>query len=216
MKSQRNGFAQPHFSSRSISFYKCVDFFRIKKWKKSGAGFTLIELMLVLFFTGILITVVFSLYDWHNKIYYYQQGLVQTSASSRTAVTTMQTYVAQANQVLASASVSGTTYTTSANTLVLQLPAIDSSNNIVSGKWDEAAFYPSGSNFYFRLEPDAASSRRQTYKLLSDSLSSISLTYDNATMSMVKEVTVNFKNQLQVKNQTVTSNLQQNMYLANY
>ena len=128
----------------------------------------------------------------------------------------MQAYVSQANLVLVSATVNGTTYTSSANTLVLQMPAINSSGSTISNKYDKVAFYPSGTNFYIQLEPDAASSRKKLNKILSDSLQSVTLTYDNASYALVTKVTVNFLSQLQVKAQTVQSNLVQNMYLLNY
>jgi len=186
------------------------------KMKSKEPGFTLIETVIVVFFITLLLLVLFNLYDWHSKIYNYQQALTRVSTSARTTLTTMDSYVSQSNLVLASASVNGTTYTSSANTLVLQLPSVDSSGNILAGKSDKAAFYPSGSNFYIQVEPNASSTRTRLNKILSDSLQSISLTYNDASFPQVTEVTVNFKAQLQVKSQTVTSNLLQNMYLLNY
>lgn len=182
----------------------------------NGSGFTVIEMAIVLFFAGILITVLFGLYDWHAKYYNYQQALVRVSGSSRTALQTMQSYVAQSSQVLAAATVNGSNYSSSANTLVLQLPATDASGNTIAGKSDKAAFYPSGGNFYFQLEPDPASSRKNLYKLLSDSLQTVSFTYNNASFPLVTKVSVNLLNQLKVKDQLIKSNLQENMYLLNH
>lgn len=183
---------------------------------RSSTGFTLIEIMMVLFFAGILMVVIFNLYDWYNKLYNYQQGLVRVTTGSRTAVQTLQSYVSQSKAVLASASVNGTTYSSSTTTLVTQLPSIDSSNNLVAGKWDKAVFYASGPNFYLQVEPDPASSRLKLYKLLSDSLQSLSFGYNNADFSQVSKVTVNFQAALQVRDQKVISNLQQDMYLLNF
>ena len=179
-------------------------------------GFTLIEIVIVLFFSGILLVALFGLYDWHSKVYNYQQALVRVSTTNRQAVSTMQGYVSQAIQVLTSATINGTAYTTGSGTLVLQLPSVDSSNNAITGKYDNVAFYSSGKNFYMQLQPDASSSRVKTYKLLGDSLSSVTFTYNNATYSLVTEVSVSFQSSQKVNQQTVTSGLQQDMYLLNF
>jgi Tfp pilus assembly protein PilE len=184
--------------------------------EKYGAGFTLIELIVVLFFAGILIAVLFNLYDWHGKVYSYQQALVRVSTSNRQTIATMQAYTSQANRLLSSASVNGTTYTTASGTLVMQLPTIDAGNNIVSSKWDKAAFYASGSNFYLQFEPDPSSSRKKLNKILNDSLSSVVFTYNNASTSLVTKVSVTLQSSLTLKQQVVTGSLVQDMYLLNY
>jgi len=184
--------------------------------QKSYDGFTLIEMIIVLFFAVILITVLFSLYDWHSKYYYYQQALVRVTGSSRASVGTLQDYLSQANQILPSASVNGMSYTSATSSLVAQLPAIDSSGAALPGKYDKVAFYSTGSSFYLQLEPDPASSRAKLNKILSDSLQSVAFSYNNASSSLVTQVTVDFLSQLQVKSQIVSSNLKQNIYLFNY
>ena len=183
---------------------------------KKNNGFTLIETLVVLFFACILLVVFFNLYDWHGRVYYYQEALIRVSTSNRQALLNMQNYVAQSNRVLVSASVNGTTYTTSANVLVLQIPSIDSTGNIVANKWDKVAFYGSGTNFYLQLQPDATSSRQKINKILSDTLASVSFTYNPTDVTQANKISVNFSSAQQARQERVTGSLQQDMYLLNF
>jgi competence protein ComGC len=183
---------------------------------KQYAGFTLLETMIVIFFLVLLMSVFFSLFIWHNSIYHYQESFVKVSEQGRNTLAAIQQNVNQAYRVLATSSVSGALYTSSATTTVLQLPAIDSANSVISGKWDYVVFSLSGQNLSEIVQPDASSARQTIKKQLSDSAQSLSFTYNNNTFSQVTEVSVNFNPQINYKGHLVGNNLQQNIYLHNY
>jgi competence protein ComGC len=189
-----------------------LKFFHFKQY----AGFTLLETMIVIFFLVLLMSVFFSLFIWHNSIYHYQESFVKVSEQGRNTLAAIQQNVNQAYRVLATSSVSGTLYTSSATTTVLQLPAIDSANSVISGKWDYVVFSLSGQNLSEIVQPDASSARQTIKKQLSDSAQSLSFTYNNNTFSQVTEVSVNFNPQINYKGHLVGNNLQQNIYLHNY
>lgn len=194
---------------------------KLSKMKKASIrvknkGFTLIEIVIVLFFSGILMVVLFNLYDWHGRVYGYQQAYVRVSSANRVSISTMQSYISQANRVLDNATINGIAYTTGIDTLVLQIPSVDESNDIISSKWDKVVFYPVNRNFYMQLEPDPVSSRRNIYKILDDTLQSVTFTYSDAIMSQVKNIVVNFISSQQVRQQTISLSMNQSMYLLNY
>jgi hypothetical protein len=184
--------------------------------QKSGAGFTLIEMILVIFLGTLLLLGLFSLYDWHSKMYNYQQGLVRVSESARNSSQAILEHTTQAYRVVASQTINGTVYTSSSTALVLQLPAVDGSSNVVPGKWDHVVFFASGTNLYQIISPDPASSRMGGTRLLSDVLGEIEFTYDNGDFTQVRRVAVHIYTEIQVRDQTVTQDLQQNIYLKNY
>ncbi len=186
------------------------------KSNKNNQGFTIIEILIVLFFAGILLVVLFNIYDWHGKVYSYQQAFIRVSSANRTAISNIQSYVSQSYRVYSSASVNGITYNTGADTLVLQMPALDTNNSIIFGKWDKVAFYPDGSNFYMQLEPDPSSRRTKINKILSDTLLSVVFIYNDTDMDNVNNVRVTFKSSKQVKDQIITQGMDQSMYLLNY
>lgn len=179
-------------------------------------GFTLIEVSVVLFFAGLLLVVMFNLYDWHSKIYSYQQAYVRVSTGNRQVVSTMQDYITQSYKVLSSATINGVNYTTGSDVLVLQLPALDANNNVIFGLWDKVAFYKSGFNIFIQVEPDPGSSRLNLNKILNDSVQSFVLTYNNVNLSLVNKVTLSLTSAAQARSQTVSSGMTQDMFLLNY
>lgn len=184
--------------------------------KRKISGFTLVEAVIVIFIISLLLLVLFSLYDWHSKVYTYEQAQVRVTGSTRASMDLLALDISQAYRVLASASVNGTNYNSDASNIVLQLPSVDSSGAIIAGKWDYAAFYSSGQNFYVTTQLDASSMRQNINKNLSDSLSSLVFTYNNADFNLVKKVTVDLTAAVTVRNQTPTSHLTQDIYLKNY
>ncbi len=180
--------------------------------KNTQGGFTLIEIIIVIFVTVILLMGFFSLYDWHGKIYNYQQALVRVSGSSRDATQSIFYYTDQAYRVLASSG----SYTSGAQTLILHVPAVTAAGDPVSGKWDTVIFYTSGSRLFVLIQPDAASTRRAGLKQLSDTLQSLTFSYNDPDFTQVTQVSLDITTSLQVKEQTITSRLTQDMYLKNY
>ena len=180
------------------------------------SGFTIIEMIVVLGVTSLILLALFAVYDWHSKMYNYEEAVIRVAQSSRLASDSLHALVSQSYRVLASGTVNGAAYTSGAATVVLELPSIDSSDNVISGKWDTAVIYQNGSSLMEALQPDPASSRQQVQKLLSDSVFSLTFSYDNADFTQVKKVTVDLQNQLTVRAQTVQHHIQQDMFLQNY
>src|SRR6185503_18263576 len=102
-----------------------------------------------------------------------------------------------------------------ASVLVLQLPAVNASGTYVANTWDYIAFYGTGTNLYRDLEVNAASTRVGGTKLLSNSLSSITFSYNNADLSLATVVDVDLTSQTQVRQQVLTSREQQKLFLRN-
>lgn len=187
------------------------------KYSHLQNGFTLIEMLVVVFLTSVILLGLFSLYEWHGKMYSYQQAVVRVTQSSRNTMQTLSTYVSQSYQVATSTVVQGVTYTSDADSLVLFLPSIDSTGNVVAGKTDTAVFYSSGTDAFVSFQPDVASSRTAiAKKQLSDSLQSLTFTYNNASTTQVTQVTAAVTNRVQVRTQLVKSAITEGFYLKNY
>lgn len=187
----------------------------LRSKQKTQSGFTLIETIVVI---GILVIVMFGIYLIYTgfyNVYNSQQAQINVSSSAGQSIYEVENYTLQADQVLSSHSFSATTYTTDADTLVLEIPSIDSSGDIVSSKYDYVAFYLSGNNFYRILAPDASSSRKAGTRQLSNAAQSLTFTYDTATMSLVKEVTIDFTTQTTVRGKIISNHLHQILHLRN-
>ena len=179
-------------------------------------GFTLIEMVIVIFLMGILLSALFVLYQRHGSLYAYEQALVEVSGSVRSSVAEIVEAGAQAQRVIASRTVNGVSRTSSANTVIFEIPAIDSSSQAISGAFDYIVFYQSGNDFWMDAEMNALSVRKITTKKLSSSLTAITFSYDNEEFDLVRKVTADLEMSKQVKEQNVKSRLRQVVTLRNF
>lgn len=186
------------------------------RWEKTrSSGFTLVETFIVIGLSvGSLIALV-NLFLIFNSVYGNQQAFLAAAGSASNAMNAFEASVLPAAQVLASHSFSGTTYSSDASTLVLELPAIDSSGNVIAGVEDYVVFYSSSAKLYRLLEAGAGSARTSGRTQLSTTLNSLSFTYDDTDFTKVKSVTADITTLAQFKQQPVQGHLNEQMYLRN-
>ena len=187
----------------------------MKKKSPNNQGFSFIE---AIFASAILIFVLallVLLYLNFSKSYNRQQTEIKMGDSARELVKELQNNALQADKIMASRSFSGTTYSTDQHKVVMELPSIDSSGNVVSGKHDYVVFYLTGKNLYRLVQADAASSRPSGPNQISDAVSSITLTYDNADLSKVTRIDSDIQMQTISGGQTIFYSLHQRIYLRN-
>lgn len=154
--------------------------------KQKSKGFTLIEVAVV---SSILLLVVgFLGYLSVKHFWIYNSQIIQLNVESdaRGALDDIDNYVRGAYRVLSSYG----SYTTGSQILILQVPSIDLSNQIIASKYDTIVFYLSGTSLVRQAFPDASSSRSVTAKTLSSGVevSSFMFSYDNINYSLVKQV----------------------------
>lgn len=178
-------------------------------------GFTLLEAVIVIGMSVIALIALTNLFLIFNAMYGYQQAFMATAGSSGAAMNAFEAVILPADQVLASHNFNGTTYSSAATVLVLELPAIDSSGNTLPSAKDYVVFYASSENLYRLMQADASSARVSGLKKLSTTLSSLSFTYDNSDFTKVTNVTADIQTQVQFKQQTVQSHLRGKLYLRN-
>jgi type II secretory pathway pseudopilin PulG len=183
--------------------------------KNTQKGFTIVETLIVLAIFIVMTVTLGYLYVGYNKSFVYVQATVDVAGSAGSVVSEVSDAVKQATRVVTSHTFSSTNRTTGANVLVVELPSIDSSGNILAGDFDYVAFYMTGVNVYMAIDADSSSSRTSVTKILSDTGQSLGFTYDNGDMSLVTMVNVNIQTSKVVLSQTVSSSLHQQVYLRN-
>ncbi len=179
-------------------------------------GTTLVETIILVAISVVTLLALVHLFFIFNSIYGYQQAFMLTAGSSGASMNAFEASVLPAEKVLASYNFSGTTYSSATTTLVLQLPAVNSSGDIVSGVKDYVVFFASSTKLYRLVLSDAQSKRVSGLTQLSSTLSSLSFTYDSATFANVTNVTADIQTQMQFKQQTLMSHLRGQWYLRNF
>lgn len=178
-------------------------------------GFTLIETVVVIAISVIALAALVNLFLIFNTTYGNQQAFMAAAGSAGGAMNAFEAAIMPADHVLASHSFSGTTYSSGATVLVLSLPVVDGSGNIITGVEDYIAFYSSSAKLYRLTQAGTGSVRVSGLKELSSTLNSISYTYDNADFTKVTNVTADVVTQAQFKQKTVQGHLNEQMYLRN-
>lgn len=183
--------------------------------KNLQSGFTIIEIVIVIGISIILLVGLLNLFYWHQRIYSQEEASVRTTASVRSALVNISEAAAQAVTIEASHNFSGTDYTTSGSTLVLKLPAINSSDSVIANTYDYFVFYLNGSSVYLIIEPGAGSIRGAVSKKLADNVQSFALTYNNGTPSAASTVTIDMQAVITTRNNNVTTQVSDTIFLRN-
>lgn len=173
--------------------------------KPDEQGFTLIEVVVVIGIFGLLMVAMLNLFDWHNKVFYIHQADTQATGSARNALNHLTKYIAQGTQIQASRTIAGTTYLTDEDTLVLQLPAYDSSSNLISVTYDYVVYDLQGNSLWQIIDADASSNRVSGSRLMSGHVASLTFTYDSGFLGTATKVTVDLETEAVARGSTTVS-----------
>jgi type II secretory pathway pseudopilin PulG len=187
----------------------------MKKNISEKKGFSLVEAIFAAAILIFVLGVFAAIYMNFTKFYGRQQAQINMGNSAREAAKELQSAALQADQIAVSHNFSGTTYVTDQDTLVLEIPSIDGSGNVVSGEHDYIVFYTNGNGLYRLVEAGAASSRSSGLNEISDLVSAIMFTYNNANLSLANKIDVDIQMQIISRGQTAYYNLHQAIYLRN-
>lgn len=152
---------------------------------KKEFGFTLIEVILVVFLVGALSLVVSSLFLGQDKIYHTQMMEFGVTSDARTALDDIDAYVRSADVVLATYG----SYTTGSQTLILQVPSVNASSQIIPATFDFVVFKLNGSTLNQITTANAASTRVSGTRKLATRVTGLVFSYDNSNKALVKQVT---------------------------
>ncbi len=204
--------ARCQMSSQSASSI----FLQSGSWKLTATrGFSAIEVIIVITISTLVMIMLANMFVTFNTSYTYQNARINTSSSAALFLNELSDYSLQASQIVSSRTFSSATYTTGSTTVIFELPAIDSSGNVLASTYDYVVFFASSTNLYRIVDANAGSTRLDGTKLLSDVLSNVTLTYDNVTPSSATSIVVNVLTQAVVKGKTAQSHLRQTVYLRN-
>ncbi len=183
---------------------------------RTPRAFTLVETMIVIAISAIMFITISILIFKFNMTSEYQQAILQSSGSASALIKEVETLTLPADAVLLTHIFSGVTRTSTSTTLVLEIPSIDSSGNIIPNAHDYAAFYTTGTIAYRTLEKNAASVRVSGTKKLSDTVQSLTFTYNNAALTAADIVTVDAQMQTHAKQELMYDHRQQQIRLRNH
>ncbi len=178
-------------------------------------GFTLVEIVIVLGISCLLMIALFSLYDWHQKIYLQESNSIRITESVRRTLYNMSEIIAQATSIQSSHAFSGTTYSTGGSSVVLQVPSVSSSDAVIPATYDYIAFYLSNGSVYQVTEAGSGSVRVPGTRKLAENVQTFSLTYNNGDVTLASNVTIDMQTYLATRYSSVTVHVGDSIFLRN-
>lgn len=178
-------------------------------------GYSLIELLIVVGIFAMMLSALVFLYLRFGTVFSRQSATINVSYSASAVLNAFDVLTKQSDTILSSQSIAGTTYTSGSTTLVMRLPSISSSGDIVGGTYDYAVLYVSGASCYELVAPNTVSARHAVSKRLSDVVSNLTFAYDTGDVTQSTRVTVDLTTRTSVRGVPISTRLTGSAHLRN-
>lgn len=163
------------------------------------------EGMTVIGVMAIILVMVSEIFTVSYDVYVKQSARTDNETGAVLAARAISEAARGAEAVEASRVINGTTYTTSADVMVLRLPTIDASNNVVAASYDYMAVYRHSAQttkIFSDIDAAAGSKRVDGQKLITAYNSVMKFRYNDPDVTKADRVQVYLVNS-QTKRQTV-------------
>lgn len=166
--------------------------------KISSFGFSLVEILVALGVASVAGVILISILVSGNSLFMQQNSNVFQGLSLNHATEQINDSISQASQVANSYPEMSPTYVTSESVLVLKIPSIDSSGNIIDQKFDYIVISQDDQKSNIlrkRVFPDPSSSRKNENGVLATTVSSLTFSYldsNNITVSPPSATKISF------------------------
>lgn len=151
---------------------------------RNKSGFTLVEAIIVIAIFAALSIVLVSVLLSQHRLYRTQSAELNINDEARSSLDDIDAHIRLANKALANYSA----YTSGPQTLILEIPAINSLNQIVTGAYDHVVYYLSLTTLNKVIIADAASSRVSQTVPLSVGVTAVNFNFNNQNFDLVSEI----------------------------
>lgn len=165
---------------------------------KKNPGFTLIELLIIITVSVIAGSLLVATLVTSNSLFINQSSKVSQGLSLNDSVSEISELIKLSSSIVPSYPVSSPQYFTNDHTLVLAIPSIDTSGQVIVDTYDYTVIAKDTNKpniLRLNLFPDPTSSRKSQNKVLATNLSEITFIYldnNNNPISIAQAVKVNF------------------------
>lgn len=179
-------------------------------------GMTIAEAVIAIAISAIVGSLLIAIIVNSSGIFYKESSTLQEGLNINDSLSKVRETIKESNGVSSSYVSGGTTYTSGAEQLVLKVPALDVSGNIIQQTFDFFVFFKDQKNLRLKIFPDATSKRLAQDQIFTTSLDSLKFQYFNSatppaevlpsSASKVKiTLTLKIRNGLKFETQTATS-----------
>lgn len=152
------------------------------EYPKMHKGFTLLEFIIVIAIGIIILGALSYIFIAQYNLYGTQEIAIDLENSLTSILRNIQKFAAGATSIVASRDFGGTIHATDADTVIFEIPSVDSVGNILSSK-DYVVFYLDSTDlkkFYVQLDAAPESSRKDIIKLLTSLTDRLQFRYNKS------------------------------------
>ncbi|KPJ86145.1 hypothetical protein AMJ57_00010 [Parcubacteria bacterium SG8_24] len=191
---------------------------RPRRYGRGARAVSLIETLVVIGVVAIIMLLFSQVFASSTDLYAKLTARNDNETSAILASRVISEMARGASQVLETKTINGTAYASSDDQLVLEMPAINSSWEIIDGSYDYIAFYRDGTEpekIFSDTEAATGSYRITGQKLVADNNIQIAFRYNNADITDASRVSVYMVNQQVTRGATVTTRAWTSIFLRN-
>lgn len=190
----------------------------LRSTRRPPCGFTLIELMVSMAVMSVLLLIVAQIFIADYDIVEKQVAITDTDTGTILATRAISSMARGAIGVVAAQTINGTPYTSSASTLVLKLPTVNSTGDVIGNTYDYVAFARDGSSptkIFVDVQAASGSVRLSLRRLITAYNSQLVFRYNAADITKATRVQVYLANSETSKGATLTANAWTALFFRN-
>ena len=164
--------------------------------KINNRGITLIETIIGLTISALLVVILSYCLVIVLRLNEAQKTVSALTSSTDRGIYRISSSIQQSSQILSSAVIFGTTHTTSSSALVLKIPTVNSSGQIISGSYDTVVYRRNPSDLSELQEitdAEAGSARFDGTHIIARFVTNLLFRYNNSDYSSASTATVFLK-----------------------
>lgn len=145
-------------------------------------GITLTEAIIALGIAGVIGVMLVAIIVNSTGLFYKESSLLKQGLGVNDSLAKIRSSIKESSSIAQDYTDSATTYTSSTDQLVLKVPAINSSGDIIANTFDHYIFSLEQQILHFKIFPDQDSNRSLTDQVLSTNVDNIKFQYfDSST-----------------------------------
>lgn len=149
-------------------------------------GFTIIEMTVVVLIATIVLIIIGSMFVAQWQLYRSQSAISEIQNQNRIAQNIISKTIQISTGIVASSTINSESYYSDIDTIILQVPSVDSSQNIITGSYDYIVFEQDSTDptkLISNTEASLLSARTSEKKTIAQFVSSLNFEYNESIIT---------------------------------
>jgi len=177
-----------------------------KKPRGINRGLTLIELIIYIAISTLVLTILFELFIQQTRLGNRRASQTDIERSAVTGIEIVKSAIQSANTVVSSHSFDGVAFSSSSSTLILELPSVDSSGDIVSGSSDFMVFFQDQNNqslLKMTTVAGVGSARPSHTRVIANFVDTVQFSYNKGNIVLADTINVSLNTKTVIGTETL-------------